>query len=261
MGQGMDCRPLPRPPTVPAGSCGVAGGRGMDGGIGQQPELLERFESLGDNCEFGFVQRAHGIEPGGLLRWAIAPPEPLLAALRDGLRDLYAFGSLVPAHPGMVLDQRYGLAFHTAMRIHLEGAQPVFTDPPEQRAAVHAEEMAKIAYLRAKLLSGLAEGSRIFVYKTNPGLDAGQIAALHATLRQHGPARLLAVVPATEDHPSGTVQQAGLGLLIGHIERFAPYDQADDVMLGTWTSLCRQALDLLRPEAPAQPMIQTKASE
>lgn len=255
MGQRMDCRPLPRPLlSRPAVAAGAGGDGTLDGGgIGRQPELLGRFESLGDNCEFGFVQRAHGVESGGLLRWAVAPPEPLLAALRDGFRELYAFWNLVPAHPGMVLDRRYGLSFHTAMRIHLEGEVPVFTDPSAQRAAIHAEEMAKIAHLRAKLLSGLAEGSRIFVYKTNHGLDAGQVAALHAALRQHGPARLLAVLPAAEGHPPGTVRRAGPGLLLGHIERFAPYHRADDLMLGTWTSLCRQALDLLRDEAPAQP--------
>src|SRR5690242_4928537 len=37
------------------------------GGLGQ---LLRKFESLGDNCEFGLVQRKAGIEPVYLLRFA-----------------------------------------------------------------------------------------------------------------------------------------------------------------------------------------------
>ena len=43
------------------------------------PTLLNSFESLGDNCEFGFVQRKFGTEPAGLLRWAIASPAALVA--------------------------------------------------------------------------------------------------------------------------------------------------------------------------------------
>ena len=35
---------------------------------------IESYISLGDNCEFGFVQRNAGFEPSGLLRWAIAKP-------------------------------------------------------------------------------------------------------------------------------------------------------------------------------------------
>ena len=34
---------------------------------------LHAFRSLGDNCEFGFVQRYGGVEPSGLLRFSYTP--------------------------------------------------------------------------------------------------------------------------------------------------------------------------------------------
>src|SRR5436305_104536 len=44
----------------------------LDGPTGSPSfhDLATRFESLGDNCEFGILQRLEGAEPLGLLRWA-----------------------------------------------------------------------------------------------------------------------------------------------------------------------------------------------
>ena len=53
-------------------------------------KLLMNFENLGDNCEFGFVQRFHGCEPLGLLRFSAMPYYLLLPALEnrfDGVGD------------------------------------------------------------------------------------------------------------------------------------------------------------------------------
>ena len=51
-------------------------------------DLVLRFESLGDNCEFGLVQRKAGSEPLGLLRFSSAPITALLRALRDRFEGL-----------------------------------------------------------------------------------------------------------------------------------------------------------------------------
>ena len=44
---------------------------------------IESYISLGDNCEFGFVQRNAGFEPSGLLRWAIAKPIDVVRFLEN----------------------------------------------------------------------------------------------------------------------------------------------------------------------------------
>jgi len=53
-------------------------------------ELVLKFESIGDNCELGLVQRQVGVEPLGLFRFAGAPLHHVLSAMRarfDGIAD------------------------------------------------------------------------------------------------------------------------------------------------------------------------------
>jgi hypothetical protein len=56
-------------------------------------ELLLQFESLGDNCELGLVQRRAGVEPLGLFRFAGAPLRHLIRALETRFA-----GMADPAH-------------------------------------------------------------------------------------------------------------------------------------------------------------------
>src|SRR3954447_2564614 len=51
-------------------------------------ELVLRFESIGDNCELGLVQRLAGAEPLGLLRFAGAPLRNVLRALDARLEGI-----------------------------------------------------------------------------------------------------------------------------------------------------------------------------
>src|SRR5271168_2182431 len=44
-------------------------------------DVVLQFESIGDNCELGLVQRQAGAEPLGLLRFAGAPLRNLLRGL------------------------------------------------------------------------------------------------------------------------------------------------------------------------------------
>src|SRR5580700_6786475 len=46
------------------------------------PRLLQLFESLGENCDLGVVQRAVGLEPFGLFRFAACKAAAVAALLR-----------------------------------------------------------------------------------------------------------------------------------------------------------------------------------
>jgi hypothetical protein len=61
-----------------------------------------RIESLGDNCELGFVLRHLGVEAGSLFRWAAMKPEQLLMKLRADFDGMYEFANLSPLRPAMV---------------------------------------------------------------------------------------------------------------------------------------------------------------
>ena len=68
-------RQLPQPSYAP-----VAVGHVEDESLRQ---LMLRFESIGEDCEFGSVQRRYGAEPLGLLRWNDASYPALAAALEQ----------------------------------------------------------------------------------------------------------------------------------------------------------------------------------
>jgi hypothetical protein len=52
------------------------------------------------------------------------------------------------------------------------------------------------------------------------------------------------MVPADAAHPSGTVEVVFPGLLRGYIERFAPYENAHDLLLNDWLEVCANAYRL-----------------
>jgi hypothetical protein len=79
--------------------------------------LMLRFESLGENCEFGLAQRRCGADPLGLLRFASAPLPTLLAALRtrfEGIGDWDQIEVRVSENGReyLVFDRRYGFLYH-----------------------------------------------------------------------------------------------------------------------------------------------------
>src|SRR5437016_5768301 len=93
----------------------------------EHARIIAEFESLGDNCEFGFVQRHHGLEPGGLLRWASSNFDGLVHALECRFTGLYQLDDLEPYTPNMVIDRKYGIAFHSAMHSKVKGRQLEYT--------------------------------------------------------------------------------------------------------------------------------------
>lgn len=205
--------------------------------MGIPPErFLMRFESLGDNCEFGLVQRRCGAEPLGLLRFSNIALANLLRGIErefDSLGDPAAMQFHLQGNGRReyaLTDQDFGLTFHTFLyegEVNVEG--------------LVAQQSIRLKFLRRKLLEDISAGEKIFVIKRNDPLAVSEILPLHAALNQYAANTLLFVVPATADHPSGTVEQLAPRLLRGYIDRFAPYDNAHDLLLEVWLALCVNA--------------------
>jgi hypothetical protein len=70
--------------ALPSGQVEAAGAEGPL----PPAQLMLRFEALGQNCEFGVVQRHYGAEPLGLLRFSSTPLHLLVAALNNDLAVL-----------------------------------------------------------------------------------------------------------------------------------------------------------------------------
>ena len=193
--------------------------------------LFDRFESLGDDCEFGLAQRHHKAEPLSLLRWISTDTARLIAGLRtrfDGLGDSeHTHLAWTGAPPEYKLrDPRY-LSAHTWV------LEPC-ADPAAEARLLGAGR-ARLRLLRRKFLDDIARARRILVYKSTPG-DAtdADFAALHAALRAIGPARLLCVRIAQTAEDIGRVDRLADGLYLGHIDRF----DRGNVSHGVWLALC-----------------------
>ena len=198
---------------------------------------MGRFENLGDNCEFGFVQTRLGHHEGALLRWAFARPEALLNLLTLGADGLYQLDNLEPWDTSVLLrDRKYGIGFHS----RIAKADGVFTGSEAERVAVHAEEAAKMAYLIGKFRSNAKDPARIYVYKSPDSMPAieAEIMALFAA-RFSGS---LLLMTASNAGRAGTVERLSERVLRGHIDRFAPYHQADDISLDSWSAVLAAAI-------------------
>ena len=217
----------------------------MTNGIGAD-DLL-RFESLGDNCEFGFVLRRLSCEAGSLFRWASMKPDQLLAKLRAGFAGMYRFENLSPLRTGMVLDSAYGIGWHSDMKSDVTGGRLVFRDDEPTRRALHRREIRKIQYLQAKFTARAAMGGVIFVVKSNPGIAPATIEELYdalAALAGHDDFALLEVQATDDPARIGGVEWRRPGLMRGYVTRFAPYHRADDIDAAAWFSVVQGALRL-----------------
>jgi hypothetical protein len=199
--------------------------------------LMTRFESLGENCEFGLVQRRCGAEPLGLLRFSSAPLPKLLAALDAQFAGMGARNNIsVELSPNereyMVQDRAFGFYYHA------------WVNAGEMAPAqIEAREIARVPFLVRKLREDLEEGLKIFVFHAMEDMSVASAHLLADAIRRYGPGTLLWVRLADESHPPASTEVLREGLIVGYIDRFAPGTNAHDLSLDCWVDLCQSALE------------------
>ena len=214
-------------------------------------ELMLAFESLGDNCEFGLVQRHAGVEPLGLFRFAGIHLEKLIDGLNtefDGMGEAGTVSVYLAGEAGrrefMVKEATYGLHYHSGV---LEGeAEP---------AAQVAREVTRLRFLRRKLLEDLRTGEKVWVWRALTVTDRARVDPLLEALRSRGPNTLLWVAAADAEHRSGTVECLAADFMKGYVERLAPYENATDITPIPWFVVCQVAYNLCHPDetVPEEP--------
>ncbi|MBF0875664.1 hypothetical protein HKD21_02225 [Gluconobacter cerevisiae] len=204
-------------------------------------KLFSRFTSLGDNCEFGLIQREVGLEPLDLFRFGgIRDIQNLIQAFDE---DLSAFGTasdteIYEAYGEWIsTSNRYGVTFHTHRYAH-----------DSSREDMRTSEQKKLRYLARKTLEDLEEGTKILVRKSNDVITDDEARALYRAVRRHGNCPILIVTQASGKADLNTVEDWGDGLLRGYISHFAPYSEAYSGSVEEWRDLCGAALDLLTPQ-------------
>lgn len=192
--------------------------------------LLEGFESLGWNEEFGFVQRRVLAEPAGLLRWSSWPlgaavlAEALDAAL-FGVGDPAQLAVAAEADSWVATDRRWGLRTDTQVPMHAMPAD-----------ALRTRESAAREMLRARLLATLREGRRVLVHLERDPAERGAADALAAAVAAWGGCPLLWVSRG----PEAAVRRRG-GLLEAALPRLAPPGNLARVAEEDWLAVCREA--------------------
>lgn len=221
---------IPRMACLPSADQAVAA-TGLD-----LPALAMHFQSLGMNCEFGFFQRAVGIEPLGMFRFSSSLPRSLVAALdeRFALIDDLSSIDLLPERDGsdsVVHHRAYDMRYHTWVPV---GAAT--------RDAMQVREAKKLSFLRRKMLDELAEGEKIFVLQSDTPLLFAEALAAFLAVRRQGNAALLWCRSAEPGKPPGLVEEVMPGMLCGRIGQFSPPTRRHQVSIREWSAVCAAAI-------------------
>lgn len=205
----------------------------------------ERFESLGHNCEVGFVLEAAGNGNSGMFRWLSTSLEATTVAIRRDFEGFFAFENLVPHAPDMVRDVVYDIAFHSRMHSARAGENLTFVLPEEERRPLYEAEAGKIKYFHKRFHESLRDERTIFILKESRNPDPQAIMALWQLLsgKAGRPVRLLWVKPAGQEGRAATVQPVTEHILCGYVSSFAPHSKADAFAAEDWRSLLAQTLE------------------
>jgi len=229
------------PKTRPAAGRGAAVADGAAEDISPSALMLA-FESLGERCDFGAVQRHFGVEPLGLLRFAWSRFDSLIAALEDRFD---AVGSVEDTAFELFGDEtilrmkKYDVIFHTFV-------ERVAELTPERQEAFRQQQRRRLLFLKDKLITDLEEAQKIYVYATSEFASDAQVARLFAALRAYGPNSLLYVRPASGAHPMGSVERLEPGLYAGYFPGVNDFLVGNQPPLDVWRRLCAQTYRLER---------------
>ncbi len=200
--------------------------------------LLMRFESLGDTCEFGLVQRHFGAEPLGLLRWSSIAVPDLVRALNtrfDRLGDPDTVQLHLESGTYMIVDDHTGMQVHSFVDGHAM-----------ERDRFFATTCRWLRFLKEKLLRDLEHAEKIFVYKPRYGrISDDDVALIHQAVRRYGEAPFLCLRTADDAHPDGMVEQFASGLMIGYVARVSPSAYEPEILFQSWLQVCLAAARLV----------------
>jgi hypothetical protein len=189
-----------------------------------------------------------------LLRWAGISPHDLIRGLEtrfagygDPQTTKVWISEPAPGYAGgeyYIRDVEHGFYMHCFVSVR---------DVKEEKFL--QQTCRRMNFLREKLLSDLASGDKIFVYKRRDGtpLTEDELFALNAGVRSYGPSTLLCVHLADETHPNGLVDQVREGLLLGYIDRLCETANGTLIAYESWLHLCRAARALVPVNTGARP--------
>jgi hypothetical protein len=196
-------------------------------------DLVLQFESLGDSCEFGLVQRRVGAEPLGLFRFAGAPLRHLIRAMTARFESM-AEPEYIRVQPEngeyMIKLTKYDFIYHAHVKIG--DIDPV---------ALHKQQTRTVRFLVDKLIADLETADKIMVFRQNEDVSANDLLDFRMALAAFGTVRLLWVQPARPGCRAGSVVAVDDTLMVGYVTRLAGRDNAHDFDIESWLTVLRKA--------------------
>ena len=204
---------------------------------------LQRFESLGDNCEFAFFLRESGYDEGSLFRWTLIKNyHALLKLIESDFADFYIYENLTPSWQDMVLDQKHDLCFHTEMYSDNINDCWSWRYSEQENNIIYKKEMDKIKYLVDKFRKGLADENKIFVVKSNGNNLDDIVLALSKEFKKHGDSKILYVKSDADSSNVGEITKVTDNLFTAVIDRFADYSRANEYSREGWQAIINNAV-------------------
>lgn len=195
--------------------------------------LAASFESLGNDCEFGFFQRYCDANVLGLFRFSNPSPDVILEGASTRFQSFceslsVELDSQQPRREWIIVDKVRGLREHTFV---WEGDQT--------EEAIRKSSLTRSLYLRRMMIENLDGAVKTFVIKSGEGyLDKAKVIEISQALRKWGENWLLWVQPGSI---VGQVEQLAPGLLHGTIDRLTVQGDGTEPSYAGWLALISKA--------------------
>ena len=204
--------------------------------------LVMGFEGIGNNCEFGLMQRKVGFNRMGLLRFAGSTDTPKLAeAIANGFEGFGTPDDLELSLRGtewIAASRRYNLNVHTYKHY-----------PQTSEDRIRKDESTKLMFQASMMLDLLELGARTFIRRVADSDDQTGMRALYEAIRARGPTTLLWVTNARHDRPHGMIERLDDRYYVGYHGRLARTDWPTEFDKPAWISLLDAARGAIETDA------------
>jgi hypothetical protein len=203
----------------------------------------ESFESIGDNCELGFMQKQKGVDQGALLKWCrIMSHLDLIKILTLPREQFYIKDNLAPIYDDMLVDKSSNIQFHTSLFSEEGDGVRKFVALDLKFDTIYQLEYEKKIYMYDKFFSNLRSAGKIYVYKMNECNDISIAEEILRCLKIYNPNNNLLYVTDLDKERAGSVEMLKPNLYRGFIKSFAPYYPVTEARLDFWEPMCQNAI-------------------
>jgi hypothetical protein len=216
-------------PLEPGGKSPVSAARAGDAA------MLMEIQSLGANCELGFVQRYYGAEPFGLFRWSSTRLPNLLCALEARFEGLGSPDNIDIVLDGnsefQVIDKRFGFKNHSF----------AFQDAGAKKDDILRRETTRLPFLTRLFLEDLGSGGKLFCFHDANRSPLDQIFLLADSLNRYGANTLLWVRSTDDLAVVGTAERLRADLIAGYVDTFEALNNVRQPSIPAWMKMIRAA--------------------